>query len=131
MWVWSLHPFESNTQKIVIAKMMTYTNNNTHPIKVSEDNFVHTNTQRTGDECNNRCESSRRAQLVLRFDEFRELAEDFLEGNSNFHGKTRDTLHQCWIEQYHLLPYGLVHYGEGGGEGVGRHQVSSITESKL
>ena len=34
-------------------------------------------------------EGSRRAQLVLRFDEFRELAEDFLEGNSNFHGKTR------------------------------------------
>ena len=56
---------------------------------------------------------------MLRFDEFRELAEDFLEGNSDFHGKTRDTLHQCWIEQYHLLPYGLVHYGGGGG-GRGR-----------
>ena len=101
------------------------------PYQSSEDNFVHTNTQRTGDECHNRCESSRRAQLVLRFDEFRELAEDFLEGKSNFHGKTRDTLHQCWIEQYHLLPYGLVHYGGGGGEGVGKHQGSSVTESKL
>ena len=67
---------------------------------------------------------------MLRFDEFRELAEDFLEGNSDFHGKTRDTLHQCWIEQYHLLPYGLVHYGGGGEEGVGKHQGSSITESK-
>ena len=45
------------------------------------------------------------AQLVLRFDQFRELAEDFFEGNSHFHGMTCATLHQ-----YHLLPYGLVHY---------------------
>ena len=52
---------------------------------------------------------------MLRFDEFRELAEDFLEGNSNFHGKTRDTLHQCWIEQYHLLHMDLsTMEGEGG-----------------
>ena len=112
MWVWSLHPFASCTQKkIVIAMMMTYTNNTHYKVfKESVDNFVPTNTQRTGDECHKRMCEAHGAQLVLRFDQFRELAEDFFEGNSHFHGMTCDTLHQCWIEQYHLLPYGLVHF---------------------
>ena len=43
--------------------------------------------------------------IGLRFNEFRELAQHFLEGSSDLHRMTGYTLDQGRVEQYHLLPY--------------------------